>query len=85
VYGISAVLLKLKLVVLPDGMNKTHLLGGAFLAAIGFTMSLFIAGLAFTDIHMLEQAKMGAIFSSLTASIIGFLLIKKACKQVECG
>ncbi len=84
VYGVSAILLKLKWVKLPEGMTKLHLLGGGFLAAIGFTMSLFIAGLAFTDYVLLEQAKMGAIFSSLTAGVVGFLIIRRACKIAGC-
>ena len=62
-------------------MNKMHLLGAGFLAAIGFTMSLFIAGLAFTSNEMVESAKMGAIFSSLIASIIGYVILQNAYKK----
>ncbi|MGV4567379.1 Na+/H+ antiporter NhaA, partial [Ornithobacterium rhinotracheale] len=46
IFGISFLLIKTKLALLPDGMNLLHLLGESVLAAIGFTMSLFISGLA---------------------------------------
>lgn len=81
VYGIVSVLLKLKWLTLPEGMNKLHLLGAGFLAAIGFTMSLFIGGLAFVDKTHIEEAKMGVLFASVIASFIGYFIIKYANKQ----
>jgi len=81
VYGFTSILLRFKFVSLPSEMNKMHLLGAGFLAAIGFTMSLFIAGLAFTSNEMVESAKMGAIFSSLIASIIGYVILQNAYKK----
>ena len=43
----------------------------ALLAGIGFTMSLFIAALAFTDAEVLASAKMGILAASLVAAVIG--------------
>lgn len=80
VYGIVSILLKFKWVTLPRGMNKVHLLGVGFLAAIGFTMSLFIGGLAFIDKVHIEEAKMGVLFASVFASFAGFFIIKYANK-----
>lgn len=80
VYGIVSILLKFKWVTLPHGMNKVHLLGVGFLAAIGFTMSLFIGGLAFIDKVHIEEAKMGVLFASVLASFAGFFIIKYANK-----
>lgn len=80
VYGLISILLKFKWVTLPDGMNKIHLLGVGFLAAIGFTMSLFIGGLAFVDKVYIEEAKMGVLFASVIASFAGFFIIKYANK-----
>ena len=80
VYGLISILLKFKWVTLPDGMNKVHLLGVGFLAAIGFTMSLFIGGLAFVDKVYIEEAKMGVLFASVIASFAGFFIIKYANK-----
>jgi len=81
VYGIVSILLKFKWVTLPRGMNKVHLLGVGFLAAIGFTMSLFIGGLAFIDKVHIEEAKMGVLFASVLASFAGFFIIKYANKM----
>lgn len=80
VYGIVSILLKFKWITLPRGMDKVHLLGVGFLAAIGFTMSLFIGGLAFIDKVHIEEAKMGVLFASVLASFAGFFIIKYANK-----
>lgn len=80
VYGLISILLKFKWVTLPHGMNKVHLLGAGFLAAIGFTMSLFIGGLAFVDKIHIEEAKMGVLFASVLASFIGYFIIRYANK-----
>lgn len=81
IYGISWLLIKFKIAPLPSGMNKMHLLGAGILAAIGFTMSLFIAGLAFESPDEEMQAKIGVLIATLIASIIGFIIIKIANKQ----
>jgi Na+:H+ antiporter, NhaA family len=57
---------------LPAGVGWWHLLGTAWLAGIGFTMSLFISQLAFKDPVLVEQAKVGILFASLVAAAIGF-------------
>ncbi|MDT8411977.1 MAG: Na+/H+ antiporter NhaA [Vicingaceae bacterium] len=80
VYGLISILLKFKWVTLPRGMNKVHLLGAGFLAAIGFTMSLFIGGLAFVDKIYIEEAKMGVLFASIIASFVGYFIIRYANK-----
>ncbi len=83
VFGFMSVLLKLKLVKMPKGMNNLHLLGAGFLAAIGFTMSLFISELAFENKEYIEQAKMGVLFASVIASFAGYYLIRLANKKEE--
>lgn len=81
VFGLSYLMVKMKWVKLPLGMNNLHLLGAALLAAIGFTMSLFIGGLAFTDPVFQEQAKFGILGASILAAVVGFFIIKKANKM----
>lgn len=70
--------IKLKLTTLPQDVSFRHLTGAAFLAAIGFTMSLFITSLAFTNENYILQAKMGIISASLIAGITGFMILKKS-------
>ncbi len=78
IYGLVGLLLHFKMIEMPEGMTKMHLLGGSFLAAIGFTMSLFIVSLAFTDSVQIEQAKMGVLFASFFASFAGYFIVKYA-------
>ncbi|MCB0493848.1 MAG: Na+/H+ antiporter NhaA [Cyclobacteriaceae bacterium] len=78
VVGVSELMMRFSSVQLPKGMNKLHLWGTGFLAAIGFTMSLFIAGLAFHQELLIQESKLGILMASLVASLAGYLLIKKA-------
>lgn len=81
VTGITWILVKLKVVQLPEGMNKTQVIGVGFLSAIGFTMSLFIASLAFPDGPLLGQAKLGILLASLFSSFAGYFIISKSLKS----
>lgn len=67
--------LRLGLGTLPEGVGLGGLLGVGFLAGIGFTMALFIAGLAFTE-GMLDRAKVGVLAGSLVAASIGYGLVR---------
>jgi NhaA family Na+:H+ antiporter len=63
------------LATLPGGMNWRHIHGAGWLAGIGFTMSLFIAGLAFGESQLLEMAKVGILLASVIAVVVGSLLL----------
>ncbi|MGH2632014.1 MAG: Na+/H+ antiporter NhaA [Tepidiformaceae bacterium] len=56
---------------LPEGMTKSHLLGGALLAGIGFTVSLFITGLAFDTVSLTDDATVGIFAASLISGLLG--------------
>lgn len=58
----------------PD-MSWKHLYGVSLLAGIGFTMSIFIGGLSFTDPAILNTAKVGIIAGSLLSGITGTILL----------
>ncbi len=60
---------------LPEGIGGGHIAGAGLLAGIGFTMSLFIADLAF-DGAVLEQVKVGILCASLVAGVVGYLLLR---------
>ncbi|MFZ1807228.1 MAG: Na+/H+ antiporter NhaA [Cyclobacteriaceae bacterium] len=81
VVGVSELIIRFSSVQLPKGMNKLHLWGVGFLAAIGFTMSLFIAGLAFDEELLIQESKLGILVASLVASLLGYFLIKNACQK----
>lgn len=61
-----------------DEVNWMHILGIGFLGGIGFTMSLFISALSFSDPVLHEYAKIGIILGSVLASVFGLLCLKKA-------
>jgi NhaA family Na+:H+ antiporter len=68
--------LKVGAVRLPNGMTFPHIIGIGFLAGVGFTMSLFISALAFEgQPALIEQAKLGILFGSLLAGIIGATIL----------
>jgi NhaA family Na+:H+ antiporter len=63
---------------LPRAVNWTSLLGYAWLAGIGFTMSLFIAMLAFDEATPVDAAKLGILAGSLLAGIGGAIILRIA-------
>jgi NhaA family Na+:H+ antiporter len=63
---------------LPSGVNWRHIYGAAVLGGVGFTMSLFIAGLAFSNAETLALAKAGILLASLIAGGAGFWLLRSA-------
>lgn len=64
---------------LPKSATFHHIIGVALLGGIGFTMSIFIAELAFgQDQTMLIQAKAGILLASLIAGIAGFMVLRRA-------
>lgn len=75
VLGTTAVLVKLRLADLPAHASWGQMVGVAFLCGIGFTMSLFIALLAFDDPAMQDSAKIGILMGSVVAGIIGSIFL----------
>ena len=67
--------IKLGISLKPDGINWKTIYGGGVLAGIGFTMSLFITNLAFTDNELIETAKVGILLASLISAIVGYFIL----------
>ncbi|MFT3930952.1 MAG: Na+/H+ antiporter NhaA [Spongiibacteraceae bacterium] len=74
IMAISWLCVRLKWCELPDGMSWIWMLLIGCLAGIGFTMSIFIANLAFNDVALLNAAKLGVLIASATAGVIGLVL-----------
>jgi NhaA family Na+:H+ antiporter len=70
---------------LPQGLRLLHVYGVSWLAGIGFTMSIFIAGLAFPDADRLDVAKVGIITASAIAGAVGFALLRIIASRVVSG
>ena len=60
---------------LPEGATWRQLIGTAFLAGIGFTMALFISGLAFAGTHFEREAQLAVLIGSLLAAALGIAIL----------
>ena len=65
---------------MPEGMRWSHLLGAGLLAGIGFTMSIFITNLAFSDVDHIQSSKIAILFASLLASCLGFAALSRGSR-----
>lgn len=63
---------------LPQGVGSGHVLGGAALSGIGFTVSLLIAGLAFDDPTLRDQATVGVLIAAVISTVLGGLVFRAA-------
>lgn len=72
----SFLLVKQKIVHLPSNSNWYQMIGAGILCGIGFTMSIFIATLAFDDAQQQNISKMSVLLASLSAMLIGFIWLK---------
>lgn len=84
--GISLAILllvTLKASVLPEGISWFHIIAMGCIAGIGFTMSVFITQLAFTDEGHIQSSKMMILIASCLAGLTGFMLfwMKAALKK----
>lgn len=81
--GVAWLAVKLNIARLPEGSSMNQVFGVAFLGGIGFTMSIFVADLAFLgNSELIFQAKVGILAASLFAGIFGFIWLKYIAKPV---
>jgi Na+:H+ antiporter, NhaA family len=74
---------KFKISAHPNKANFKQIYSIGCLGGIGFTMSLFIANLAFDDIQILNDAKIGILFGSLISGITGYLTLLLSDKKSQ--
>lgn len=84
IFLLSWVSVKLGLSSMPKGAGWYHVIGVGMLAGIGFTMSIFIAILSFSD-HglLLAEAKFAVLTASLISGIVGSLLLRMASSKSQ--
>lgn len=75
VTGFSRLAVRLGWAALPGGVAWRHIVGAGLIGGVGFTVSLFITGLAFTDNVLVEEAKVGVLAASLIAGLAGYLFL----------
>ena len=80
--GMSWLFVKLRLGRLGEGVHWGHMLGISVMSGVGFTMAVFINELAFDGGPAQEHAKLGILFASLVAGILGFTILRMAKPKV---
>lgn len=86
VFGFSFLSVKLGIAKLPQGVNFTQIFAVAVLCGIGFTMSMFLAGLAFGEeagdmINTLSR--LGILLGSSLSAVIGYILLRMSTNEVS--
>ncbi|MGA1939373.1 Na+/H+ antiporter NhaA [Arcobacter sp. YIC-310] len=82
IFGVSWIAIKLKIAQLPKDSSMSQVFGVSFLAGIGFTMSIFVADLAFIgNPELIFQAKIGILSASLFSGLFGYFWLKSISKK----
>ena len=76
----SFIAVSLGLCTLPSGLTWKRIAGAGFLGGIGFTMSVFITLLAFSDTSVINNSKIAILAASIISGVIGFILLNKTLK-----
>ncbi|HPI86161.1 MAG TPA: Na+/H+ antiporter NhaA [Bacteroidales bacterium] len=71
----SRLMVRLKLAELPEGVSWRQVYGAGMLAGIGFTMSIFISGLAFKSEELIQIAKVGIFTASILSALVGMIFL----------
>ena len=84
IFGVAWLAIKLKIASLPQGSTMNQIFGVAFLGGIGFTMSIFVADLAFIgSSELIFQAKVGILAASLFAGFFGYFWLRFVAKSAQ--
>ncbi len=76
VTGAAWLAIRFRLAALPAGVDWRQIYAVSWIAGIGFTMSIFISELAYSDDHLLKMAKIGVFSASLFAGATGWALLR---------
>ncbi|MBC7907372.1 MAG: Na+/H+ antiporter NhaA [Rhodospirillaceae bacterium] len=77
VFGFSWAMIRAGVGRLPEGADWRTLYGVSVLTGIGFTMSLFIGGLAFPDGEAMVETRFGVLVGSLLSALVGYIVLAK--------
>ena len=83
VFGVTWLLVKAGVARLPHAVTWTHIYGLACLAGIGFTMSLFIGGLSFSDQAHMNEVRLGVLAGSAISALIGYTVLRLSARPDE--
>ncbi len=78
VFGFTFLTVKLGIAKLPQEITWKHIYGLSCLAGIGFTMSLFIGGLSFSDPTLAAGVRLGVLSGSILSALLGYFVLRSA-------
>ena len=81
VFGLAFLAVKVGFAKLPQGANWAQIYGISCLTGIGFTMSLFIGTLAFDDVTLMNDVRLGVLLGSLASAMVGVTVLLLACRE----
>ena len=81
VFGATYITVRMGFARLPQGVTWAHIYGLSCLAGIGFTMSLFIGGLSFSDAEMMNQVRLGVLSGSIISAILGYVVLMETTSK----
>jgi Na+:H+ antiporter, NhaA family len=73
--------IKARIADLPEGVGWPHMLGAGLLGGIGFTMSLFVASLAFRRTDLIADAKLAILVASALAGVLGYVVLRSVSSR----
>ncbi len=81
IFGLAVLAIRLGWAPMPEGGTARVLYGASILCGIGFTMSLFIGGLAFTAPETISLTRLGIIIGSLLSAVVGYAVLAAAGRK----
>lgn len=81
IFAFTYTSVRLKLSDISSDINWKHILGAGMLGGIGFTMSIFISLLAFTNELIIDHAKVAVLLASLASGVVGLLYLRSITRQ----
>lgn len=81
IFTLCFLTVKLGIARLPDNVRWVQIYGTGCLAGIGFTMSLFIGTLAFSDPALINQVRLGVLMGSLASALLGYTILYMSAER----
>jgi len=82
-FGAALLAIKLGIAIRPRGATNLHMIGIAMAAGIGFTVALFVTGLAFDEPTYADQAKVGILMASFLAPVLSGVVLRIAASRAS--
>ena len=83
IFAFSLAAIRARLATKPEGATWPQIFGVAILGGIGFTMSLFIGMLAFTDAERAAEIRIGVLLGSLASALAGYLVLRAVTRPAS--